>query len=401
MLEDTSPPLMRGDLFGLLDPDGGDAPLTPQRIGLAAQRLLDRVTLGERSPGAPLLMDCLGELARLAGLRAGGVEGFATLDTVRQRLLRLGDVRGAALPFAPLRERSVVLPQKRSASLVRAVPLGDVCFVLTREAAAAAGEHVPELEGGRPEGDGDRAIGPAVVPPVDVTFRLFRFGTEASDIRMIVRIVQETGTYRSVLCVGDGERLAVLSRDVVAVFDAQGQSVLSGRVPLDPDADHGAEVTAMALDGDILALNMREARERPVELALLNLAEKRGLPVGVVGEEAGVMVLGDKRAYVIDGLNLVSIPLFQPGAEIGVLRLRPWFAEYAWRPYELLAWGAGRVWVSNGQKIVVARDDLAAVVAEIVLPEPIVDLHLYDGELSLVTYDPALALAQVSTWDVG
>jgi hypothetical protein len=400
MFDDTTPPVMRGDLFTLLDPEVTKSPLTPERIGAAARALVDQVTLGERAPGASVLMECLGELARVQGPGESAGAAFGVLESVRSRLTRLGGVRSSSLPFTRLRERAVVLPQRRSASLVRALPSADGYFVLTREATAAAGDEPPDLPDGRPDVGEDSAIGPALVPPVDVTFRLFRFGAEASDIRMVIRIVQEAGTYRRVLCAGDGERLAVLSRDVVAVFDPAGQSVLSGRVPLDPDVDSGAEVTAMALEGDILALNIRSAADRPVELALLNIAERKGLPVGVVGDEAATVVLGDKRAYVIDGLNLLSVPLFQPGGGIDVFRLRPWFAEYPWRPYEMLAWDAGRVWITNGEKIVVANDDLSVVVGEIVLPEPIVDFHVHDGELSLVTFDPALSVARVTTWDV-
>ncbi|TNF28684.1 MAG: hypothetical protein EP329_17390 [Deltaproteobacteria bacterium] len=400
MFDDTTPPVMRGDLFALLDPEVSKAPLTPDRIAEAARALVDQVTLGERAPGAPILMECLGELAGVSSLGVTAGAAFGVLEGVRTRLVSLGGVRSSSLPFARVRERAVVLPQRRSASLVRALPSGDGYFVLTREATAATETEEPEIPEGRPESDDEMALGPARVPPVDVTFRLFRFGAEASDIRMVIRIVQEAGTYRRVLCAGDGERLAVLSRDVVAVFDPEGQSVLSGRVPLDPDVDSGAEVTAMALEGDILALNLRSGGDRPVELALLNIAERKGLPVGVVGDEAAAVVLGDKRAYVIDGLNLLSVPLFQPGAAIDVFRLRPWFAEYPWRPYEMLAWDAGRIWVTNGEKIVVAKDDLSAVVGEIVLPEPVVDFHVHDGELSLVTFDPALSVARITTWDV-
>lgn len=400
MFDDTSPPIMRGDLFSLLDPEPGAEPFTPAAVGEAARELHEQVEVGERAPGPPLLMSCLLELARIGVTTPDGPSAFLHLSDVRRRLVRLGEDTSSALPFTLLRERAVVLPQKRAASLVRAVPNGDGYYVLTREAAPATAPPEPmDLPDGRPDND-DAALGPVRVPPVDVTYRLFRFGAEPSDIRMVIRIVQEAGTYRRVLCAGDGRRLAVLSRDVVAVFDDAGQTALSGRVPLDPDADAGAEVTAMAVEGDILALNMRSAANRPIELALLNIAERRGLPIGVVGQEASAVVLAERCAFVIDGLNLVSVPLFVAAAKIDVFRLRPWFGEYPFRPLEMLAYDAGRVWVTNGQKLVVIDESLDAVLGEVVLPEPIIDFHVRDDELSLVTFDPELSVARICTYDV-
>ncbi|MCA9513399.1 MAG: hypothetical protein KC635_00495 [Myxococcales bacterium] len=395
----TPPPVMRGDLFALLDPDAEDAAVTPVSIAANAQRLVELVTLGERAPGTPAVMRCLEDIAELGDDGTTVGEAFTRLAAIRRALVALGDAKGHVLPWPRLRDRTVVLPQKRSASVVRTLPAGEGYFVLTCEASEAKQGAPSELPAGEPDRD-DVAIGAAIVPPVDTTFRLFRFGGQPSDIRLVMRIVQEAGTYRPVLAHGDGSRVAVVSRDVVGIFDESGTAVLSGRVPLDMGVDSGSEVTSVALEGDVLALNLRPAGGRPVELALMNLTQKKGFPIGVVGDEASAMVLGERSAFVVDGLNLLRVPLFQNDATIEVLRLRPWFAEYPWSPHNYVGWDAGRVWVSNGRKLVVVADDLSAVLGELSLPEPIVDMHVRDGEMVLVTHDAGVSVATIAVYDV-
>jgi len=400
MFDRDAPPVMRGDLFSLLDPEVSDHPLGPADIAAEARRLAEQVTRGDRVPGTSTVMACLDALTRIDRSSQSTAQAFRELGAVRARLIALGEGRGHPLPWRRLRERSVVLPQRRAATVIRVVPCDDGYFALLREAQAAEDPVLPELDAsGLPDGEGG-ASGPAHIPPVDVTYRLFRFGREASDVRLAMRIIQESGTYRPVLCDGDGRRVALISRDIVGVFDADGKVNLSGRVPLDMDADAGAEITSMALEGDILAINMRSASGRSVELAMMNLAQKRGLPIGVVGEEASAMVLAERHAFVVDGLNLLRVPLLIPNESIAVFRLRPWFAEHPYCPSMLIGWDDGRVWISNGRKLVIVTEDLEVVLAELTLPEPIVDLHLGSGELVLVTHDPTLGVAAITVWDV-
>ncbi len=396
---------MRGDVFGLMEPDPTAQPVTPERIGRAATALMELVAAGSRTAGPPELMACLTSLAELAVEDPGAVleprAAYTVLRDVRAQLVELGRQAAAPLPWPKISERTVVLPQSRSATLVRAVAAGEVYFVLTREVTAnARPDHVdfafPE---GRPEDTS--ALGPPSVPPVDVTYRLFRYGPDPSDIRMVMRIVQEAGTYRPVLCVSDGDRIAVLSRDVLGIFNQQGEAALSGRVPLDQDMTVGAAVTSMALAGDIMALAIRPARDEPVELAIMNVAEKKGLPVGVVGHDANALTLGEKQAYVVDGLNLVRVPLFdKERSGVDVFWQRPWFAEYPYNAHRMMAHDDDAVWLSDGRKIVILADDLSHVRTEITLQDPILDLDVHDGRLSLVTFEPELAVAKITTYEV-
>ncbi len=409
MFDDPTPPVMRGDLFALLDPDPSAEALTPERISEAAQALARRVARGERAPGDAVVMDCLDQLVGLAAAAAAAADddddagrAWPTLDRIRRRLsARSAAESRAPLPWRRTRERVIVLPQRRSASLVRAMPIGEGYFAMIREATPASRPPRADLgDGERPDTD-DAALGPpALVPPVDVAFRLFRFGEAASDIRLAMHIGQEAGTYREVLCAGGGDRFAVLCGAVMGVFNQSGQAIMSGRVPGDKERAPGAEVTAIALEGDMLALNMRADAGRPVEMALLNIAERRGLPIGTVGEDASALALGDRCAFVVDGLNLVRVPLFDSGAEVRVLRLRPWFAEYPWRPRKLIAWGAGRLWVCNGDKIVLFDNGLDRVLGEVVLPQRVVDMSVRDAELCLVTYDPNHSVARITCYDL-
>ena len=50
------PPVMRGDLFALLDPDTPGKDVTPNRIASAARKLAQRVQSGKRAPGAPVVI---------------------------------------------------------------------------------------------------------------------------------------------------------------------------------------------------------------------------------------------------------------------------------------------------------------------------------------------------------
>ncbi len=435
MSESGPPPIMRGDLFSLLDPEGaepaegvsaptipeprskgkkakapaipdaGEAQVTPGGIGAAARRLIQRVAAGERAPGVAVVMQCLTELAQLSD-DGDPMRAFWALASIKQRLLALGLAKSRAFPGVLVAERHLILPQARGAQVVRAMPAGgarDIWFVATREVNPFLGappgiEAIPD---GRPE-LADSALGPPLVPTVEVTFRMFRFGADPSDIRMVMRIQQEPGAFCDVLGAFDGERVALLSRDVLGVFDPDGKPILSGRIPFQSTEEGiGAEVTAIALQADILALNLRQDRERPVELALIAIPERKGFPVGGVGDDASVLVLGPKQAYIVDGLTLVRMPLFAEKDEpVRVLAIRPWFAEYPWSARLFMAWDGTRVWLSNGQKMLVIDDDLAHVRAEIVLPEPIVDFSVAGTEVRLVHLDRDLGRLRIAVYEV-
>ena len=404
---------MRGDLFALLDPDGtgpatsskgGGRQGTPARIAAAAKHLASRVASGERAPGVPVVMQCLDELAQLDEGK-DAMRAFWALASVRQRLLALGLARARSFPGTFVGDRVLVVPQTRQAQVIRVLPAEErtTWFVATREAfpsTARKSEDVP-LPEGRPELD-DTALGPPRIDLAEVTFRLFRFGASPTDIRLCMRVVQEPGSFCDVLMTGDGERVAMLSRDVIGIFDGDGKPVLSGRLPVDTDASKGAEITAMALQGDILGLNLRAAKDKVVELALIAVSERKGFPVGLVGDDAQGLLLGPRQAYVMDGVQLVRLPLFGASAteEIKVFSVRPWFAEYPWTAKHLMAWDGKRVWLSNGQKIVIIDEGLDLVRAEIVLPEPIVDLWVTASEVRLVHFDPTTGRVRVALWEL-
>lgn len=402
---DPPPPVMRGDLFALLDPEASGKEVTPSRIASAARRLAQRVRSGERAPGAPVVMQCLDELAHLADGK-DPMRAFWALSSIRQRLLALGLARSRTFPGTFIAERALVIPQSRMAQIVRVLPSAErtVWYVATREAQPSYAKRsadapfpdgIPELA--------DSALGPPRMDLSEVTFRLFRFGESGSDIRLCMRVVQEPGSFCDVVAAGDGERVAMLSRDVIGVFEPDGKPSLSGRLPIEAEPEKGGEVTAMALQGDILALNLRPARDRPVELALIAISERKGFPVGVVGDDAQGLALGPRQAYVMDGVQLVRLPLFGAAVDepIKVFRVRPWFAEYTWSARHLMAWDGKRLWLSNGHKIIVLDESLDLVRAEIVLPEPIIDLHVFGGEVRLVHFDAGLGRVRIAHWEIG
>ena len=449
---DDPPPVMRGDLFALLDPDsasGTRRATTPDAIAKAAKKLAQRVEMGERAAGTPVVMQCLEELV-LISHQADPMRAFSTLSSIRQRLKSLGLARSRGLPGRLNSERILVLPQSRQVTVCRVLPAAEhtVWYVATREAFPAyrwrdQDEVFDALT--RPE-LADSAMGPPRVELTEVTFRLYRFGESSSDIRLCMRVVQEPGAFSDIHAAGDGNRVAMLSKDVIGVFEADGKPILSGRLPIgspsaalagksaasqdaadvDPTSDRpdsgvegdnpsragkhgkklperGAEVTAMALDGDVLGLNLKSHPERPAELALIAISERRGFPVGVVGDDAQALLLGPRQAYIVDGVQLVRMPLFSsPETDaIALFSYRPWFAEYAWTGRHLMAWDGKRLWLSNGNKLIVLSDHLDHVLAEIVLPEPIIDFTVTGNEVRLVHHDARAGRLTIATWELG
>jgi len=405
------PPVMRGDLFALLDPEGRGKEVTPSRIASAARKLAQRVESGKRAPGAPVVMQCLEELTHL-GEGQDPMRAFWALSSIRQRLRALGLARSRTFPGRFVGERVLVLPQSRMAQVVRVLPAAErtIWYIATREAQPSYARRSADapLPEGRPE-LADSALGPPQMELAEVTFRLFRFGESASDIRLCMRVVQEPGAFCDVVATGDGERVAMLARDVIGVFEPDGKPSLSGRLPIDgglsgQDAGAGGgEVTAIALQGDILALNLRPGPDRPVELALIAVSERKGFPVASVGDDAQGLALGPRQAYVLDGVQLVRMPLLGAAADepVRVFQVRPWFAEYPWSARHLMAWDGKRLWLSNGHKIVVLDESLELVRAEIVLPEPIIDLHVVGGEVRLVHFDQGIGRVRIAHWEIG
>ena len=409
MFGDGPPPVMRGDLFALLDPESGDGnrsrrATSPEGIARAAQRLVERVRAGERTSGSPVVMQCLDELASLES--GAPVKAFSTLSTIRQRLRTLGLATSRGLPGRLVEQRTLVLPQSKKAAVLRVLPAVDhkVWYVATREAfatpASASGlGKDPFGELARPELL-DVAMGPAHYDRPEVTFRLYRFGEGAADIRLCMRVIQEPGSYAPVQVAGDGRRVAMLSKDVIGVFDGEGRPVLSGRLPLGEGGKGPTEVGAMALDNDVLGLTLRGRQEQASELALVSIGERRGFPVGKVGEEADHLVLGSRQAYVLDGLQLIRFPLFS-GGELTTFSFRPWFAEYPWSPRHPMGWDGERLWISNGRKLVVLSDGLDQVLGEIVLPAPIIDFAVAGREVWLVHQDVQAGRLEVARWMLG
>lgn len=409
MFGDGPPPVMRGDLFALLDPESGEGSGTrratsPEGIARAARRLVERVKAGERASGSPVVMQCLDELA---GLETGEpMRAFSTLSTIRQRLRSLGLATSRGLPGRLVGQRTLVLPQSKRAVVLRVLPAlaHKVWYVATREAFAAPramadGGKDPFGELARPELL-DAAMGPARYEKPEVTFRLYRFGEGAADIRLCMRVIQEPGSYAAVQVAGDGRRVAMLSKDVIGVFDGEGRPVLSGRLPLGEGAQGPTEVSAMALDNDVLGLNLKGRGEQPAELALVSIGERRGFPVGKVGEEADDLVLGSRQAYVLDGLQIIRFPLFS-GGDLATFSFRPWFAEYPWSARYPMGWDGERLWITNGRKLVVLSDGLDRVLGEIVLPAPIIDFAVTGREVWLVHHDVQAGRLEVARWMLG
>ena len=67
----------------------------------------------------------------------------------------------------------------------------------------------------------------------------------------------------------------------------------------------------------------------------------------------------------------------------------------------VMAFDGDRVWLSNGLKIVVLDQSLELVRAEIVLPEPIVDLHVRGDAVYLVHLDHDIGRVRVARWEIG
>jgi hypothetical protein len=398
-------PILRGDLFTILDPDPGPGQLTPGRVGRGARRLLRRVEKGERSAGAPPLMALLADIAAVRD-DADPVESWRRLSHVRANLKSLALGSGSGLSATLVSERSLVIPQTHVAEVSRVVPAGggrDVWFVLTREVTSAPTEALlddytfPDPD----ERELDAPLGPPLLLPFEATWRLFRFGERAFDIRAIMRIAQPARGYDRVHVASDGQRVAVVTTDKVGIFDAEGQTVASSQLPFGRRAGEEALVAGIALDGDTLAMNLRQRPDAPFELALIDMRTRRGFPVGHTGASPASLTLGPRQAYLTDDDTIVRLGLFgeSTASEPVSLDLSPWFAEYGPLGRILTAYGGEALWVSNGQKLLDIDADKMEVRAEYTLAEPIVDLHASGQELWLVHHDRDVARIRLGIWE--
>jgi hypothetical protein len=410
-------PILRGDIFGLLDPDPGPSQTTPGRIGKAARRLQRIVERGERTPGAPQVMMLLAELAAVRDSDEP-MEAWRRLHHVRQNLKAMALGESRRFPAKIIAERVLVLPQTRTADVLRVVPAGgerDVWFVLTREVVTLSTETIldnyafpepaqaeaEESEAEPVDGPTDGALGPPLVTPFEAAWRMFRFGERAFDIRALMRIVQPAPDYDTVHVASDGQRVAVVTTERVGIYDEEGQSAMASQLPFGRRAGEEATVAGIALDGDTLAMNIRQRPDAAFELALIDLRTRRGFPVGSTGMTPMALTLGPRQAYLFDDDRVVRLGLFAAEKEKRVreLGLGPWFAEYGPQPRMMACFGGDALWVSNGVKLLEIDPDLEFVRDELTLPDPIIDMTVNGRELRLIHHDRDTARVQIRTWE--
>ncbi len=403
----TPPPILRGDLFALLEPDNGPAQLTPGRIGSGARKLLRAVRSGERTAGAAPLMALLGDMAQV---RDDGdpVTAWQRLGHIRKNLKLLAFGDGRPFPAALVTERTLIIPQAAPSEVVRVVPVGperDVWFALTREVVPLGTEALlrdyrfPEPgEAALP----DSGLGPPLVTPFEAAWRLFRFGERTFDIRAILRLAQIGEDYDTVHVATDGERVAVVATDRLAIFDTRGNSLMASQLPFGRRAGEEAFVADIALDGDTLAMNLRQRPGAPFEIALIDLKNRRGFPVGSAGLAPSHITLGPRQVYLTDEDRVTRLALFdgEKSKSVEELVLAPWFAEYPPTARMRPAFGAGSFWVSNGQKLLRVAQDLSHIEDELTLPEPILDFSVSGQELRLVHSDRTTATVRVAIWEL-
>jgi hypothetical protein len=402
----SPPPILRGDLFALLDPDTGAVQVTPGRIGSGARKLLRAVRGGERRPGAPPLMALLGDLAQV---RDDGdpVSAWQRLGHIRKNLKSLAFGEGAAFPAALVSERTLIIPQAAPTEVMRVLPVGperDVWFALTREVVPLGTEALlrdyrfPEPGEALP----DSGLGPPLMPPIEAAWRLFRFGERTFDIRAILRLAQVGDAYDLVHLATDGERIAVVATDRLAIFDTRGNSLMASQLPFGRRAGEEAHVADIALDGDTVAMNLRQRPDAPFEIALIDLRSRRGFPVGSGGLTPSSLTLGPRQVYLMDDDRVTRLALFDSEASKTPreLLLGPWFAEYPPASRMRACFGAGSYWVSNGHKLLRVAQDLDHVEDELTLPEPVIDFSVSGNELRLVHGDRTTATVRVAIWEL-
>jgi hypothetical protein len=402
----TPPPILRGDLFALLEPDLGPAQLTPGRIGSGARKLLRAVKGGERSAGLAPLMALLGDMAQV---RDDGdpVTAWQRLGHVRQNLKLFAFDNARPFPAALVSERTLIIPQAAPTEVIRVLPVGperDVWFALTREVVPLGTESLLREYRFPEPGEAilDSGLGPPLMTPIEAAWRLFRFGERTFDIRAILRLAQLGEDYDTVHVATDGERIAVVATDRLAIFDTRGNSLMTSQLPFGRRAGEEAFVADIALDGDTLAMNLRQRPGAPFEIALIDLKNRRGFPVGSAGLTAASITLGPRQVYLTDEDRVTRLSLFdgEKSRSVEELALGPWFAEYPPTARMRAAFGAGSFWVSNGQKLLRVAQDLSHVEDELTLPEPILDFSVAGQELRLVHSDRTTATVRVAIWEL-
>jgi|GEM_PF-2000395 len=398
-------PILRGDLFAILDPAPGEAQLTPGRVGREGRRLVRALSRGDRSPGTPPLMALLGQIADVKDT-SDPIASWRQLGHVRQNLKALAHADASAFPCTLVSERTLILPQTHKADVIRVVPAGDgrdLWFVLTREVTAAPLDAIlPDYV--FPEGsdiDNDSTMGPPLLAPFETTWRLFRFGERAFDIRAIMRVVQPARAYDAVHLAGDGHQIAVATTERVSIYGPDGQSVISSQLPFGRRAGEETVIAAIALDGDTLAMHLRQRPENAFEIALIDMRSRRGFPVGQTGATGSAMTLGPRHAFIYDEDHVVRMGLLaqEPDTGNSELELEPWFAEYGVVTRVFAVYGGEALWLSNGQKLLEIDPTDMSVRQELTLPEPIIGLWASGQELWLVHHDRDIARVRLSIWE--
>ncbi|MCA9520465.1 MAG: hypothetical protein KC609_05815, partial [Myxococcales bacterium] len=345
-------------------------PVPTRDISLRAREIRKQALAGKVRYAEPFLAQIV---ERVAAIDDGGeahVQTHDLFERIRSDLVSPREFDEEQFPFEAVREQSLILPQYNRLRIEQVVWVDRVLYLLGRD----------YREPGERDEDGK--------PKVEFYWRLFRYDSRRQRVEEIKGLPFEPdGTKGFVIGKGDGDLVIVAEQHLYRLND-EGElhdfGVLD--IPLYGESTTFEVRRAVAYGDEVYVASEEEGDE----IYLFGFSRDAELlhEYGFAGSLAGNLLFARASSQLIYS-QLFELHAVGASLEERQRDFRLYFSEFSYSPHELLAEDVdGRLYYSNGSKVLCISADLSTITDEFVLPGNVIHLDFDEnGDFSTVAHD--------------
>lgn len=362
----------RGDILSWFgNPSLPCPPIPTKDISLRAREIRKQALAGKVRYAEPFLAQIVERVAAIEDNGEAHTPAHARdlFERIRSDLVRPREFEEEQFPFEAVREQSLVLPQYNRLRIEQIAWVDRVLYLLGRD-------YREQNERGE---DGKLKI--------ELYWRLFRYDSRRLRVEEIKGLPFEVeGTKGFIIGDGDDDLVIIADQRLYRLND-EGELHDFGALEIPQYGEStDLEVRRVAAFGEDVFVVSEESGD---EVYLFNFSRSGELvhEYGYVGSLAGNLL------YAKQSSQLVYSHLFElhalGGSDDRHRDFKLYFSEFSYSPHELLAEDVdGRIYYSNGSKVLCVSADLSTITDEFVLPGNVIHLDFDEnGDFSTVAHD--------------